>query len=78
MEVMLSTRNKALSMKQAVFEDMFKKASKSACTSSVMVSTEPYLLLLQLFQLRRHHKTQMRTLMTLHQQMKEVSQWNTP
>jgi len=32
MEVLLSTRNKALAMKQAVFEDMFKKASDSAST----------------------------------------------
>jgi len=52
-------------MKQAVFEDMFKKASKSACTASVVVPTAPYLLLHQLLQLQRHQKTQKRTLMTL-------------
>ena len=78
MEVLLSTRNKALSMKQAVFDDMFKKASKSACTSSVVVPSELHLLLHQLYQLRRHHKTQKTTLMTLNQQMNKVSQRNTP
>ena len=36
-------------MKQVVFEDMLKKVSKSACTSSVVEPTEPYLLLHQLF-----------------------------
>ena len=78
MEVLLSTRNKALSLKQAVFEDIFKKTPKSARTATVVVPTEPYLLLHQLFQLQRHHKTKKRTLMTLNQQMNKVSHWNTP
>jgi hypothetical protein len=40
-EVLLFTRTKASSMKQAHFSDMFKKASKNFCTSTVVVTPDP-------------------------------------
>jgi hypothetical protein len=39
--VLLFTRKKASSMKQAGLSGMFKKASKSVCTSTLVVSPDP-------------------------------------
>jgi len=52
----------ASSMKQADHRDMFKKASKCVCTSTVVYFLTPCL-----------QQTQKRTLTTLNEQMKEIS-----
>jgi hypothetical protein len=46
-------QRKTSSMKQADLRDMFKRASKSVCTSTVVISPDPYLLLHQLLELWR-------------------------
>jgi hypothetical protein len=66
-------QKKASSMKQADIRDMFRKASNNECASTVIVSPDPCLLLHQLVQLQRPQKIQKGILMTLNQQMKEVS-----
>jgi hypothetical protein len=40
-EILLFTKKKASAMKRADLRDMFKKASNSVCTSTVVVSPDP-------------------------------------
>ena len=60
-------QRKASPIKQAHLNDKFKKSSQSICTSTVVLS-DP---------LSPIPSTQKRALMTLNQQMKEISRWNT-
>jgi hypothetical protein len=69
-------QRKASSMKQADLRNMFRKASRVSAHQTMWYLLTPCLLLHQILQLRRLHKTQKRTLMTLNQQMKEISKWN--
>ena len=61
-------------MKQADLTDMFKKVTKSLCTSNVVspdpLSPTPSVTM-------KTAKTQKKTLITLNQQMKEIAKWNT-
>jgi hypothetical protein len=41
-EILLLPRKKAASLKQVDARDMFKKTSKCVCTSTVMVSHDPF------------------------------------
>jgi hypothetical protein len=61
-------------LNEADFRDMFKKASKSGCTSTIVLSPDPFSLTpINFFKVCRLQQTQKRTLMTLNQQLKELS-----
>jgi hypothetical protein len=65
-------------MKQEDLRDMFIDASKSVCTSTVVVSPDPLSPApSNISAVKRLQKTEKRTLMTLNQQMKEISKWST-
>lgn len=60
-----------------IFANAPTKASGSACTSTVMVYPDPMSLTPSTSSAPQLHKTQTWTLMTLTQQMKALSKWNT-
>jgi hypothetical protein len=72
-EVLPFTR-KDFIMKQADLSDMFKKVTRSLCTSNVVspvpLSPTPSVTM-------KTAKTQKKTMITLNQQMKEIPKWNT-
>ena len=76
-EVLLLT-GKNFSMKQANLTEIFKKASKNVCSvhQPLWYLLTQCLILHQLLQLWRLQKIQKRTLMTVSQQMKEISKWS--
>jgi len=63
------------STKQEDLTDIFKKVSKSSCTSTIVASPEPLPPHYQLLQLWWPPKTQKRA---MNQQIKEISKRNTP
>jgi hypothetical protein len=64
-------------MKWADIKDLFKKASKSICTSVIVVSPDPLSHIPSTSSALKLQKTQM-ILITLNQQMKDIPKWNTP
>ena len=76
MQVLLFTRKKASSIKQADLRNMFRKSSKNVCTSTVVVSPDPLSTTCQLLQLLRLQIIQKRTLLTLNQQIKGIHKQN--
>jgi hypothetical protein len=69
-------QKKTPAMKQAGLKDILKKPSRSVCSSATGVSPDP-LSPTQSSSALKIQKTQKRTLMTLNQQMKGISKWNT-
>jgi hypothetical protein len=63
-------------VKQADIRDIFTNASKSVCTSTVMVSSDPWSPVSSTFSSLKTHATQKRTHMTLNRCMKEISKWD--
>jgi len=76
-EILLLTRKICINEK-ANLTEMFKKTSKIVCRvhQPLWYLLTHCLLLHQLLQLWRLQKTQKRTLMTVNQQMKEISKWS--
>jgi hypothetical protein len=56
---------------------MFKKASKSVCTSTVVLSPDPLYYTPWMSSALKTKKTKRRTFMTLNQQTKDISRWIT-
>ena len=63
--------------KYSQVQKLFKKASRTISTLTVMASTDPRLLLHQLLQLWWLQKIQTRNFMPLNQQLKEISKQKT-
>jgi hypothetical protein len=76
-EILLVPENRC-SVKRIDLKDMFKKASKSVCTSSVALSHDPSYYTPWMSSAMKTKKTQRRTFMTLNQQTKDISRWTTP
>jgi len=77
-EVLLLTMRKLTTVTQADLKDMFKWPPRVSVHQLLWYPRTPCLLLHQHLQLWRLKMTQKRTLMTLNQQLKEISKWNTP
>jgi hypothetical protein len=65
-------------MKWADLKDLFKKASKSVCTSAIVVSPDPLSHIPSTSSALKLQNTQNIILMNLIRQMKEIPKWNTP
>jgi hypothetical protein len=79
-EVLLFTK-KVSSLRQAGLRDMFQMAFKSFCASTVVISPNtlsPTLSTSSAVKTLEGQNTQKRILMTLNQQLKDVSKWCTP
>jgi hypothetical protein len=63
-------------MKQTDLMDLFEKASKSVCTSAVVVCPEPLPCTTQTVSALKTQKTQKRNLMYLKERIKEITKWN--
>lgn len=80
LEVLLFTK-KVTSLKQAGLRDMFKMAFKSFWASTVAISPNtlsPTPSTSSVVKTPEDQKTQKRILMTLNQQLKDMSKWYTP
>jgi hypothetical protein len=71
-------KKKSSLLKQAKLRGMFKKASWSVCTATIVVSPDPSSPSVPNSSIVKLHKAPKRTLMTVNQQLKEISYWNTP
>lgn len=79
-EVLLFTK-KVSSLQQAGLRDMFQMAFKSFSASTVMISPNTLSLTLSTssaVKALEGQNTQKRILMTLNQQLKDISKWYTP
>jgi hypothetical protein len=66
-----------MSMKEEDVRDMFKEAFKSVCISTIVVRPDS-LCTPSTSSAIKIRETQKTTLMTVNQQVKEVSKWNIP
>jgi hypothetical protein len=70
-------QKKSSLLKQVELWDMFTRPPGVPVNQPLWNHLTPCLLLYQILQLWRLHKKQKRTLMTVNQQQKEISSWNT-
>jgi hypothetical protein len=78
LEVLLCCRKKkkALSIKQVDLMDMFKKASKCVCTSTILVSPDPLFPAPSTSAAMKATENIEEDPHNLNQQVKEISKWN--
>jgi hypothetical protein len=63
-------------VKQADIRNIFKKAPRSVCTSTIVISFDPWSPVSPTSSSLKTQTTQKRTHMTLNKYMKEISKWN--